>query len=73
MKDILRKRLEKFEESTNGWRANDPEMVIMFANLVILECCDMVNAHIQYNNPNDSLLVLDIKERFGIDVLPDNE
>ncbi len=69
MSNVLRKRLEEFEESTNGWRADDPEMVIMFANAMILECCNMINAHMQHNNPNDSLLVLDIKERFGINDL----
>lgn len=34
---------------------------------IIKECCDMVNKHHQYNNPNDCLLVLDIKEHFGVE------
>jgi hypothetical protein len=38
-----------------------------FAELLIRECCDMVNKHLQRNNPNDCLLVLNIKERFGIE------
>ncbi len=37
-----------------------------FANSLIQECCDMVNQHHQWNNPNDSLLVLKIKEKFGL-------
>ena len=39
-----------------------------FAQLIIRECCDMVNKHTQHNNPNDCLLVLDIKERFGVEL-----
>ncbi len=38
-----------------------------FAELIVRECCDMVNKHHQYNNPNDCLLVLDIKEHFGVE------
>jgi len=38
-----------------------------FAELIVRECCDMVNKHMQRNNPNDYLLVLDIKEKFGIE------
>jgi hypothetical protein len=38
-----------------------------FAELIVKECCDMVNKHHQYNNPNDCLLVLDIKEHFGVE------
>lgn len=38
-----------------------------FAKNVVLECCKMVNGHVQWNNPNDCLLVLDIKEKFRID------
>jgi hypothetical protein len=39
-----------------------------FAELLIQECCDMVNKHLQHrNNPNDCILVLDIKEKFGIE------
>jgi hypothetical protein len=38
-----------------------------FAELLIRECCDMVNKHLQHNNPNDCLLVLDIKEKFGVE------
>jgi hypothetical protein len=37
-----------------------------FAELIVRECCDMVNKHLQHNNPNDCLLVLDIKEKFGV-------
>lgn len=38
-----------------------------FAELIIQECCNMVNAHIQHNNPYDCPLVLDIKEHFGVE------
>jgi hypothetical protein len=38
-----------------------------FAELIVRECCDMVNKHLQHNNPNDCIPVLDIKERFGIE------
>ena len=38
----------------------------LFAQLIVEECCDMVNRHQQHNNPNDCLLVLAIKERFGV-------
>ncbi len=38
-----------------------------FAELIVRECCDMVNKHLQHNNPNDCLLVLDIKEKFGVE------
>ena len=38
-----------------------------FAELIVRECCDMVNKHTQHNNPNDCLLVLDIKEHFGVE------
>jgi hypothetical protein len=43
---------------------NDP---VKFAELIVRECCDMVNKHQQHNNPNDCLLVLDIKEHFGVE------
>lgn len=38
-----------------------------FAELLIKECCSMVNAHVQRNNPHDCPLVLNIKERFGVE------
>ena len=37
-----------------------------FARAIVQECCTMVNKHVQWNNPNDCLLVLDIKEKFEI-------
>jgi hypothetical protein len=46
---------------------NEREFLEKFAQLIIRECCDMVNKHMQHNNPNDCLLVLDIKERFGVE------
>ncbi len=38
-----------------------------FAELIVKDICDMVNKHIQWNNPNDCPLVLDIKERYGVE------
>ena len=38
-----------------------------FAELIVQECCTMVNKHMQHNNSNDCLLVLDIKEHFGVE------
>jgi len=39
-----------------------------FAELIVKECCSMVNAHVQQTwNPNDCLLVLDIKEHFSME------
>ena len=38
-----------------------------FAELIVRECCSMVNAYVQHNNPHDCLLVLDIKEHFGVE------
>ena len=38
-----------------------------FAELIVRECCDMVNKHTQHNNPYDCPLVLDIKEYFGVE------
>ena len=50
-----------------GYRALSDEELEKFAELIVRECCDMVNKHLQRNNPNDGLLVLDIKEKFGIE------
>jgi hypothetical protein len=38
-----------------------------FAELIVKDICDMVNKHIQWNNPNDCPLVLDIKECYGVE------
>jgi hypothetical protein len=46
---------------------DEREFLEKFAQLIIRECCDMVNKHMQHNNPNDCLMVLDIKERFGVE------
>ena len=50
----------------NGWIVPD-EVLGKLIELVVQECCDMVNKHHQWNNPNDCLLVLKIKEHFGIE------
>ena len=54
------------ETINDSWVFNDAELE-MFAQLIVEECCDRVNRHQQHNNPNDCLLVLDIKEHFGIE------
>ena len=33
----------------------------------VRDICRMINAHIQHNNPYDCLLVLNIKEHYGIE------
>jgi len=38
-----------------------------FAEVIIRECCSIVNDRTQHNNPNDCLTVLDIKEHFGVE------
>ena len=38
-----------------------------FAELIVRDICNMVNKHIQWNNPNDCPVVLDIKERYGVE------
>ena len=46
------------------------DMMPIFERLIreaVGECCAMINAHIQHNNPHDCVLVLNIKEHFGID------
>ena len=40
---------------------------VLFAELIIQQCCEMINRQHQYNNPHDCLLVLDIKEHFGVE------
>jgi len=42
------------------------DAVKVFAELLIKDCCSMVNSHVQWNNPNDCLLVISIKESYGI-------
>ena len=38
-----------------------------FAQLIIRECCSIVNDRTQHNNPHDCLTVLDIKQHFGVE------
>ena len=62
--------LIQWDSLPSGARTPDHESVAKarkFAELIVKECCDMVNKHHQYNNPNDCLLVLDIKEHFGVE------
>ena len=37
-----------------------------FSKMIVKECVDLVNKHVQFNNPNDCLLALKIKEHFGV-------
>ena len=37
-----------------------------YTKLIVQECVDMVNKHVQWNNPNDCPLALDIKDRLGM-------
>ena len=48
------------------WFIDNPE-IEKFAELIIHECCNIVNQKTQTNNPNDCLTVLDIKEHFGVE------
>ncbi len=44
-----------------------PGYMERFTELIIKDCCDIVNKRTQHNNPNDCMTVLDIKEHFGIE------
>lgn len=46
---------------------DEREFCEKFAQLIVKKCCAIVNQNRQHNNPNDCLLVLDIKEHFGIE------
>jgi hypothetical protein len=46
---------------------DEREFLEKFAQLIVKKCCDMINQNRQHNNPNDCLMVLDIKERFGVE------
>ena len=50
-----------------GGHCDNKKEIEAFARQIVLECCKMANEHIQHNNPNDCLLVLKIKEKFGLD------
>lgn len=39
---------------------------IQFAEFIVLECCNTINAYKQGNNPHDWPLVLNIKDQFGL-------
>jgi hypothetical protein len=47
--------------------------ITMLVENTVREVCKMINAHMQYNNPNDCLLVLNIKENFGIEPNEESE
>lgn len=48
------------------WFIDNPE-IEKFAELIVKECCNIVNQRTQVNNPNDCLIALDIKEHFGVE------
>jgi len=56
-----------FTYGVNGELLYDGFNEEKFAELIVKDICDMVNKHIQWNNPNDCPLVLDIKERYGVE------
>ena len=61
----MNERIRQLAKQVYGTQATEQE--IKFAELIVRECCDMVNKQHQHNNPNDCLLVLDIKEHFGVE------
>ncbi len=60
----------KKEMYSRGYYHDDLEEVYnkKFAELILNDCFNMVNKHMQYNNPNDSLLVISMKDHFGIEL-----
>lgn len=50
----------------NPGSMNEVRTTLLIENTV-LECCKMINDHMQYDNTYDCLLVLKIKEAFGIE------
>lgn len=58
--------LKLIEDATLSTADSLDEKLELFATIIIKECCKMVNNHMQHNNPYDCLLVINIKERFGI-------
>ena len=64
IKELAKQAAARDDDCCFEW---DSPYTEKFAQLIIRECCDMVNKHLQHNNPNDCLLVLDIKERFGVE------
>jgi hypothetical protein len=70
MNQAIKSLADKCEIHEVGIYGNSKSAVFdkeKFARLIVQECCKMVNAHMQHNNPHDCLLVLDIKEKFGIE------
>jgi hypothetical protein len=49
---------KSYEEQQRLW-------VEKFAELIVRECCSIVNDRTQHNNQHDCPTVLDIKEHFG--------
>jgi hypothetical protein len=67
IKELVRQAESTANEGTVFFGQEYTDMYMAkFAELIVRECCDMVNRHTQHNNPNDCLLVLDIKEHFGV-------
>ena len=58
-------------EASQGWNDHlfqvPPELLEKFAELIVRECCDIVNKRSQHNNSHDCLTVLEIKEHFGVE------
>ena len=68
----MNKTIEKFGQEAFEFAANSAAADTLgafaekFSELIVQECCDMVNEHTQHNNSNDCPLVLKIKEHFGV-------
>lgn len=43
------------------------QKISKLVKLTVLEVCKDINKWIQHNNPNDCLLVIDLKDKFGIE------
>ena len=69
MNELIERLSEQCYEHDQSWTGVGQRIFNKekFARLLILECCDMVNKRMRHNNPNDCLLVLDIKEHFGVE------
>lgn len=70
----MNKRIEELiEQATDvydNWHTGISVSTVdqkIFAELIIKECCKLVNEHVQVNNPNDCPLVLKIKDHFGVE------
>jgi len=64
LNDLIRQAIQQVGPED---RASKEATLQRYGELIVRECCDMVNKHLQHNNPHDCILVLDIKDHFGIE------